>query len=53
MLNKIIQSFLFFTLTKRQREFEIKSLPVGLEISDGDRAALYGWPDITVEEEGN
>ena len=25
-------------------------LPVGLELSDGDRAALYGWPDYRVEE---
>ncbi len=22
----------------------------GLELSDGDRAALYGWPDKTVED---
>ena len=21
-----------------------------LELSDGDRAALYGWPDKTIEE---
>lgn len=25
-------------------------LPVGLELSDGDRAAIYGWPDRYVEE---
>ena len=23
---------------------------LGLELSDGDRAALYGWPDKTVED---
>ena len=23
---------------------------VGLELSDGDRAVLYGWPDKTVQE---
>ena len=28
----------------------IPRLPVGLELSDGDRAALYGWPDCRVEE---
>ena len=28
----------------------IPRLPVGLELSDGDRAALYGWPDKTVQE---
>ena len=28
----------------------IPRLPVGLELSDGDRAALYGWPDYRVEE---
>ena len=22
----------------------------GLELSDGDRAALYGWPDKTIED---
>ncbi len=22
----------------------------GLEFSDGDRAALYGWPDKTIED---
>ena len=28
----------------------IPRLPVGLELSDGDRAALYGWPDYRVED---
>ena len=28
----------------------IPRLPVGLELSDGDRAALYGWPDCRVED---
>ena len=28
----------------------IPCLPVGLELSDGDRAALYGWPDYRVED---
>ena len=28
----------------------IPRLPVALELSDGDRAALYGWPDKTVQE---
>lgn len=25
--------------------------PIGLELSDGDRAALYGWPDVYAKEE--
>ena len=28
----------------------IPRLPVGLELSDGDRAALYGWPDCRIED---
>ena len=28
----------------------IPRLPVGLELSDGDRARLYGWPDCYVQE---
>ena len=39
-----------FTPSEKSRAFEIKSLPVGLELSDGDHAALYGWPDLTVDE---
>ena len=31
----------------------ISRLPVGMELSDGDRAALYGWPDKTIEEAEN
>lgn len=26
-------------------------MPIGLELSDGDRAAIYGWPDIYAKEE--
>ena len=29
---------------------EVMHFALGLELSDGDRAVLYGWPDITVEE---
>lgn len=29
---------------------EVVHFALELELSDGDRAALYGWPDITVEE---
>ena len=25
-------------------------LPIGLELSDGDRAAIYGWPDKYTDE---
>ena len=28
----------------------IPRLPVGIELSDGDRAALYGWPDKAIED---
>ena len=31
----------------------IGQMPVGFELSDGDRAALYGWPDKTIEEAEN
>lgn len=48
-MKKLIQMFLFFTLSN-EKAFEAKSRPSGLELSDGDRAALYGWPDMTVEE---
>ena len=29
---------------------EVVHIPIGLELSDGDRAVLYGWPDKTIEE---
>lgn len=32
------------------RRREVVHFMVGLELSDGDRAALYGWPDKTVQE---
>ena len=25
-------------------------LPIGDELSDGDRAAIYGWPDFLVRD---
>ena len=40
----------FFRIFNRQKVFEIEQLPVGLELSDGDKAALYGWPDKFVQE---
>ena len=39
-----------FRIFRRPRAYTIKQLPVGLELSDGDRAALYGWPDKFVQE---
>ena len=27
-------------------------LPIGLELSDGDRAMIYGWPDKYTSEVG-
>ena len=44
MLLKILRKL------SRRKVYRIIRLPVGLELSDGDRAALYGWPDKTVEE---
>ena len=41
----------FFTrLTSKEVVHFIPRLPVGMELSDGDRAALYGWPDKTIED---
>ena len=37
-------------LTGREVAYVISRLPVGMELSDGDRAALYGWPDKTIED---
>ena len=37
-------------LTGREVVHFIPRLPVGMELSDGDKAALYGWPDKTIKE---
>lgn len=37
-------------LTGKEIVHFIPRLPVGMELSDGDRAALYGWPDKTIEK---
>ena len=34
----------------KERVHFIPRLPIGLEISDGDRALLYGWPDLNINE---
>ena len=36
--------------TRREVVHFIPRLPVALELSDGDHAALYGWPDKTIQE---
>ena len=41
---------LFTRLTSKEVVHFIPCLPVGMELSDGDRAALYGWPDKTVKD---
>ena len=42
---------LFNRLTgKEVVHFMPTNLPVRLELSDDDRAALYGWPDKTIED---
>ena len=43
----------FFRRRTGQKGYMIKRLPICMELSDGDRAALYGWPDYRVEEVGN
>ncbi len=47
---KTILKFLRKLFTPREKVHFIPRLPVGLELSDGDRAALYGWPDYYVQE---
>ncbi len=32
----------------KEKVHVIKFYPFGLEVSDGDRAAVYGWPDVSV-----
>ena len=36
--------------SRREKVHFITCSPLGLEVSDGDRALLYGWPDKTVQE---
>lgn len=36
-------------LVERKRSYRLE-LPIGLEVSDGDRAAIYGWPDKYTDE---
>ena len=42
--------FLRKLFAPKEKVHFIPRLPVGLELSDGDRATLYGWPDCTVQE---
>ena len=39
-------------LTGRKKSYKL-DMPVGLELSDGDRARIYGWPDNFVKEVAN
>ena len=40
-----------------KKAYVIERLPVGMELSDGDQATLYGWADVSLEgledEEGD
>ena len=45
ILRKLLRMF-----RKHKAVHFIQRLPVGLELSDGDKARLYGWPDRTVED---
>ncbi len=44
MENLLIKCFLFFSFANKKTHRVHRS-----KLSDGDRAALYGWPDKTVE----
>ena len=46
----VMLKFLRKLFAPREKVHFIPRLPVGLELSDGDRAALYGWPDYYVQE---
>ena len=35
---------------RKEKVHFIPRLPIGLEISDGDKALLYGWPDLLIDE---
>ena len=35
---------------KGERKIYRIELPIGDEVSDGDRAAIYGWPDKHTDE---
>lgn len=43
-------NFLRKLFAPKEKVHFIPRLPVALEISDGDHAALYGWPDFTIQE---
>ena len=49
LLKFLTANFLFCIFPKKERVHEIKNFPIGLELSDGDRAALYGWPEIELD----
>ncbi len=40
----------FFRLIGKGIMHFMSCLPVGMELSDGDKAALYSWPDKTISE---
>lgn len=41
---------LFTRLTRKEVAHFIPCLPVGMKLSDGDRAALYEWLDKTIKD---
>mgnify|MGYP006872994702 FL=1 len=43
-LRKLLDAF---SLKKKAYRLE---LPIGLELSDGNRANLYGWPDLFIQD---
>lgn len=45
-----VLQFLLRMFRRKPRGYMIERLPVGLELSDGDKARLYGWPDRYIEE---
>ena len=34
-----------------KKAYVIDMLPIGMELSDKDRNALYGWPEVRISEE--
>lgn len=51
-MRKIFRVILgYFRGKHGQKVYQIDRLPICLELSDGDHAALYGWPDRYVNDD--
>ena len=47
---KFMRKLIAAVLRKKRRAYWLE-LPVGDELSDGDRAKIYGWPDVYVSSD--